>query len=65
VSQKYTENYVDKYLEYLGRYQSRLRTLGGPLYEDVYDFELEHRLVEQCEAGGILSVLELPTKDFE
>jgi len=65
VKQKNTNAYVDKYLNYLGTYRTHLETIGGTSYGDVYDFEMEHRLVEQCEAGNMLSILELPTKDFE
>ena len=63
--QKNTEAYVDKYISYLGRYHTHLEAVGATTYGNMYDFEMEHRLVEQCEAGNMLSVLELPTKDFE
>jgi hypothetical protein len=31
----------------------------------MYDFEVEHKLVERCEAGEMISVEEQPTRDNE
>ena len=62
---KYNEPRIDKYMNYLSSYKAQLEEIGITSWGNIYDFELEHKLVEQCEAGCILSVLELPTKDFE
>ena len=62
---KYNEHRIDRYMNYLSSYGAKLEETGVSSYGNIYDFELEHKLVERCEAGGILSILELATKDFE
>jgi hypothetical protein len=61
---KYTEQGIDKYLSYLGSYKAHLDEVGAS-FPNYYDFELEHKLVEQCEAGGILFIADIPPRELE
>lgn len=62
---KYTPAGIENYLLYLGSYRARLDDVGIYTYTPTYDFEYEHKLVERCEAGELLSVEEQPIRDNE
>jgi len=60
----YTERYIDAYLGYLSKYRTIIDEQLTS-YGNMYDFEVEHKLVERCEAGEILTVDYQPTRDNE
>ena len=64
MSKKYTEHYIDVCINYLNMYKDRLNEQITS-YTSMYDFDVEHALVEKCEAGEMLSVELNPTRDNE
>jgi len=62
---KYTPKSIESYLAYLGELD-RYRQEAVPLLHSAnYDFDLEHRLVEQCEAGEYIHAVESPIRETE
>jgi hypothetical protein len=62
---KYTPKSIETYLTYLD-YLDAYRQEAIPLVHSAnYDFELEHKLVEQCEAGDYIHAVESPIRDTE
>jgi len=62
---KYSPVGIENYLIYLGSYRKRLEDVNPLSHANNYDFEYEHKLVELCEAGEMISVEEQPTRDNE
>ena len=62
---KYSPVGIENYLIYLGSYRKRLEDVGSSSHVNNYDFEYEHKLVELCEAGEMISVEEQPIRDTE
>ena len=62
---KYTPKGIETYLTYLGSYRKRIEDneIVSHLFD--YDFDLEHKLVEQCEAGDFIHAVESPIRDNE
>ena len=66
MTKKYTPSVVDNYLKYLEGYGGVMNRLDSPYsIENAYDFEAEHKLVEQCEAGEMLTITDLPPRESE
>jgi hypothetical protein len=62
---KYNPASIERYLSYLSTYDmQREGTILLP-HTANYDFELEHKLVEQCEAGDFIHAVESPIRDTE
>ena len=63
---RFTPSVVDKYLIFLDGYgEFRCRFDSPYSIENAYDFEAEHKLVEQCEAGEMLTITDLPPRESE
>ena len=61
---KYSPVGIENYLIYLSKYRTIIDEQLTS-YGNMYDFEVEHKLVERCEAGEMISVEEQPTRDNE
>lgn len=62
---KYYPASIERYLSYLHAYDmQREGTMVFP-HTANYDFELEHTLVKQCEAGDFIHAAESPIRDTE
>ena len=61
---KYSPVGIENYLIYLRKYRTIIDEQLTS-YGNMYDFEVEHKLVERCEAGEMISVEEQPTRDNE
>lgn len=62
---KYTPKGIETYLTYLGAYRKRMEDIEIIPQSFDYDFDLEHKLVEQCEAGDFIHAVESPIRDNE
>ena len=63
---RFTPSVVDKYLKFLKGYDGLMHRLYSPYsIENSYDFETEHRLVERCEAGEMLTVTDISSRENE
>jgi hypothetical protein len=62
---KYNPKGIENYLAYLGSYRKRIEENENVPHLTDYDFELEHKLVEQCEAGDFIHAVESPIRDTE
>jgi len=62
---KYYPASIERYLLYINKHSGRMEDAGYYHFATNYDFDLEHNLVEQCEAGDFIHAAESPIRDTE